>query len=340
MITIRQIAERAGVSKSTVSLALRRDSSCSNETIERIIKIADQMGYKPNPLITANMAAMRSGRRHRTIQAILAYFYDYASGTPYTLPSFKGARGRAAELGFALEAFPYNDPDATPRRLLSILRNRNIQGILIGESQIPIPHIEFEWEDFALVSIGYTLQSPRVDRIGFDHAENLSQLFQDLSLRNYKRVGLAMSSDLDNRVSHSPTASYLSYQFEQHSSDKIPLFVETDRWNKAAFLEWFHRNNPDCVVTVGNDAMNWLICEGIRCPEDVGLFSIWAIEGEPPQNHSHFNVSLELLAKTAIEELADRLNSNTRGIPLRRRSILLSSDRIHRHSLRPVGANE
>ena len=86
--------------------------------------------------------------------------------------------------------------------------------------------------------------------------------------------------------------------------------------------------------------MNWLIDEGIRCLEDVGLFSIWAIEGEPPQNHRHFNVSLELLAKTAIEELADRLNSNTRGIPLRRRSILLSSDRVYRHSLRPVTANE
>jgi DNA-binding LacI/PurR family transcriptional regulator len=91
---------------------------------------------------------------------------------------------------------------------------------------------------------------------------------------------------------------------------------------------------------VGNDAMNWLADEGVRCPEDVGLFSIWAVEGEPPQNHSHFNVSLELLAKTAIEVLADRLNSNTRGIPLRRRSILLSSERVHRHSLRPADATQ
>lgn len=336
MITIRQIAEKAGVSKSTVSLALRRDPSCSSKTIERIEKIADKMGYQPNPLVTANMAAMRSGRRQKSVRAILAYFYDYSRGTPYSLSSFRGASDRATELGFALEAVSYNDPDVTPGRLLKILRSRNVQGILIGESRTPIPHIEFNWDEFAVVAIGYTLQSPRVDRIGFDHAENLARLFQDLNLRNYKRVGLAMRSDFDNRVSHLPTASYLSYQFEQHSANPIPLFVESDGWNKDSFLKWFRLNGPDCIITIGNDAGRWLDNEGIRIPDDVGLFSVWGNEDEQPQAHSHFFVSLDLLARTAIDVLADQLNSNSRGVPLRRRSILLASDRIHRHSIRPI----
>jgi len=336
MITIRQIAEIAGISKSTVSLALRRDPSCSAKTIERITKIADEMGYRPNPLVTANMAAMRIGRRQKNVRAILTYFYDHSRGTPHALSSFRGASEQAAELGFALEALPYNDPQMPPARLLGILRSRNIQGIVIGESQTPIPHIEFKWDEFAVVAIGYTLQSPRLDRIGFNHAENMERLFQDLSLRNYKRVGLAMRSDFDDRISHLPTASYLSYQFEQHSTDPIPLFVEDANWNKTSFLEWFRLNKPDCIITVENDVGNWLYDAKIRVPEDVGLFSIWGIDEEQAQVHSHFGVSLELLGRTAIEVLADRLNSNSRGVPPRRRSILLSSDRIHLESLRPI----
>jgi LacI family transcriptional regulator len=335
MITIRQIAEKAGVSKSTVSLALRQDPSCSSKTIERIAKIADQMGYQPNPLVTANMAAMRTGRQ-KNVRAILAYFYDQYQGLPYSLSSFRGASERATELGFVLEAISYNDPDVTPGRLLKILRSRNVQGIFIGESQTPIPHIEFNWDEFAVVAIGYTLQSPRVDRIGFDHAENLTRLFQELSLRDYKRVGLAMRSDLDDRVSHLPTASYLSYQFEQHSTYPIPLFVESDGWNKASLLEWFQRHNPDCVITIGNEVGSWLKDEGIRVPEDVGLFSVWGVDNEQPQVYSHYNVNLDLLARTAVDVLADRLNSNRRGVPLRRQSILLSGDRVHRNSLRPI----
>jgi hypothetical protein len=59
-------------------------------------------------------------------------------------------------------------------------------------------------------------------------------------------------------------------------------------------------------------------------------------EDEQPQAHCHFFVSLDFLARTAIDVLADRLNSNSRGVPLRRRSILLASDRIHRQSIRPI----
>ncbi len=337
MITLRQIAKKAGVSKSTVSLALKKVPSCASKTIERITQIAHEMGYRPNPLVTANMAAMRTGRRQKTLKALLAYFYDYEFGTPHSLASFQGANERAGELGFVMEAFPYNDPKISPNRLLGILRSRNVQGIIIGESQTPIPHIDFKWDDFAVVAIGYTLQSPRVDRIGFNHTENLTRLFQDLSLRNYQRVGLALRSDFDNRVSHLPTATYLSYQFEQHSTDPIPLFVENVKWNKDSFMQWYFANKPDCIITVGNDAGHWLQEETIRIPEDVGLFSVWGIDEEQPQSFSYFNVSLELLAKTSIEVLSDRLNSNRRGVPLRRRSILLSSDLVNLNSLRPIG---
>ena len=49
-VTIQHIAEIAGVSISTVSRALREDSTANEKTASRIIEIANQVGYYPNLL--------------------------------------------------------------------------------------------------------------------------------------------------------------------------------------------------------------------------------------------------------------------------------------------------
>ena len=49
-VTIQYIAEIAGVSISTVSRALREDSTANEKTASRIIEIANQVGYYPNLL--------------------------------------------------------------------------------------------------------------------------------------------------------------------------------------------------------------------------------------------------------------------------------------------------
>ena len=336
MTTIRQIAEKAGVSKSTVSLALKRDSRCSAKTIEKIEMVAKEMGYRPNPLVKANMANMRMGAHRKNIQSILAYFYDTSRGSHYELESFKGASKRAEELGFALEAFAYNEPGLSPKRLLQILRSRNVQGILIGETPLPIESIEFNWDEFAVATIGYTLHNPCVDRIGYDHVENMNQLYDDLLRRGYQRVGLAVRSDFDNRITHSPIASYLRFQFEQSLSEPLQVYVESKNWKRASFLKWFRANKPDCIVTVGNEIGKWLAHAKIRIPEDVGVFSIWGNLKEEELSFSHFNVSIEQLARTTIDVISDQLNSNSRGVPQQRRSILISGEIVHLDSLRSI----
>lgn len=72
-MTIYQVAETAGVSISTVSLALNHPDRVSERTRERIIKVAGELGYRPGATPSAR-AKRRTGRI-----AVVAPFSSYES---------------------------------------------------------------------------------------------------------------------------------------------------------------------------------------------------------------------------------------------------------------------
>lgn len=92
-IRLIDIAERAGVSKMTVSLAMRDDPSISQETKTMVRKIADEMGYVPNRIAkgltngqTYTIAAMVGGALHDGYHNLfLKGVTDYAISKGYTL---------------------------------------------------------------------------------------------------------------------------------------------------------------------------------------------------------------------------------------------------------------
>ena len=51
VVNLRHIAERVGVSRITVSMALRDDGRISEVTRERVRAVANELGYTPNPRI-------------------------------------------------------------------------------------------------------------------------------------------------------------------------------------------------------------------------------------------------------------------------------------------------
>ena len=59
-VTIKDIAERAGVSKTAVSFAFNNPSQLSEETLRRILTVAEELGYMPDP-IARSMTTKRTG---------------------------------------------------------------------------------------------------------------------------------------------------------------------------------------------------------------------------------------------------------------------------------------
>ncbi|NBU71571.1 MAG: LacI family DNA-binding transcriptional regulator, partial [Bacteroidetes bacterium] len=65
--TLETIAKRCRVSKVTVSLALRGSLRISPATRARVAEVATELGYTPNPMVSALMTSLRSNRKTKFV---------------------------------------------------------------------------------------------------------------------------------------------------------------------------------------------------------------------------------------------------------------------------------
>jgi LacI family transcriptional regulator len=66
-VTVYDIAEKLGVSHVTVSLALRNHPSISEKRRVQVRKLADEMGYAPDPHLAALAAYRRTNAPARIL---------------------------------------------------------------------------------------------------------------------------------------------------------------------------------------------------------------------------------------------------------------------------------
>ncbi len=96
-VRIADVAEAAGVSKTAVSFAFNSPERLSDETATRIRDIADQLGYRPDPV-----ARMLSQGRTRTIGVLTPQPLAVVFSNPFFGALAEGIGLAAEESGFAL----------------------------------------------------------------------------------------------------------------------------------------------------------------------------------------------------------------------------------------------
>lgn len=147
-ITIRDVAEKAGVSISTVHQALNGKKGVGEETRRRIQETADELGYRPNPM------ASSLKRKTRKIAMLLpnSGYYDTV---------WKGARdylGSVPNINVDCTEMPFGENEdhaAARRRITAALQEKKIEGILItGHSEL---FSERDWDDFHEQGIAVSL---------------------------------------------------------------------------------------------------------------------------------------------------------------------------------------
>lgn len=121
-ITAAEVARQAGVSQPTVSLILTRNPKArvAPETRERVLRIATEIGYRPNRLAQALVA-----RRSFAIGVIVPGFDN-----PFYARVLSGAEKVAAEAGYAVLLCEMGALDVLQH--LNALRDRQIDGVILA----------------------------------------------------------------------------------------------------------------------------------------------------------------------------------------------------------------
>lgn len=160
-VSIRQIAEASGFSRSTVSLALRDDPRILPETRAAIRAAAQELGYVPDPLLSAwaqerwqvpgNHGGHVLAIVHQTPPAVVDHHRHLQ---PPRVPErqIQGIRREAQRRGYRTELFNLADyPNG--RALGRVLYQRGIRGILLAPLYVPMLEPEIEWGRFSVVSL-------------------------------------------------------------------------------------------------------------------------------------------------------------------------------------------
>jgi DNA-binding LacI/PurR family transcriptional regulator len=319
--TLNDIARQAGVSKMTVSRALRGEPHVREELRREIVRKAEEMGYRPDPEFAKMMTHMRRGRV-RSSPRQLAFVWaeqeaETISRSSWSQQLLQGAQKQAHRLGFELEEFHLAARGMSGRRLSGILEARGIPGFilspLISRSR---GHVSMAWEKFSSVVIGLGYARPPLHRVHHHHYLGMMTALRMLKKEGFKRIGFYCGSTINERMFRAWSASFLAH----HPLPQLGgLLALRKTPSKGDFQAWLKTERPEAVVDASHVVKPWLagMPQGSLLPRHITL--AW----RPDQpDVAGIDQQAEVLGAAAMDLLVTQYRQNERGIPAAPRMVM------------------
>ena len=345
--TFADIAQAAGVCKATVSLALRNNTRIPVETRDRIKKIALDMGYRQNPLVTANMAQVRRSKEWKgsmpTI-GLLTTFYDeqrkdkrveWHIGSRF----YEGCKRRASALGFDFDFLEFDLGHYSSERIQQVLLNRQITGLVLAPLRFSNTPLHLDWSHFAVASIGFSDPLGNIPSVFYDNFRCMQDILDFLSKRGYKRPGFITDSENEMRGGHLWNAGFLEYQnrlidkYNRIPIMRVPkpeLLFEASDFESMHF--WYKQHQPDVIITFRSKILDYFTSLGYRVPDEFGYMVLnWSSKTD---GCSGYRQCHEEMAEVATNIVSERLYNNERGVLSKPRTTVLRGDFVEGFTIR------
>lgn len=315
--TIRSIAAKLGLSRSTVSNALRGHTGVAEETRRQVEALATELGYNANPFASEVMSQLRS-HGSDSFLGTLGVLEIVEPDRPDRSGEFhqdlvEGVRKRASEIGFSISCWSFGDEtEVSPSRMSQILEWRGIRGLILlpvwGEADFS----GLNWSSFAGVYLDFGIKSPSLHSVCTDHFGTVFRALEKVAELGYRRPGIAIPKRDDARVHGRRLAAYFGY-VNEHPELELLKPLAMDGFEAEPFLSWFESEKPDVVLTHFIDGYAALLSAGVRVPEDCGFLCLNLQTA--PSHFSGFHLSPKAIGERGVELIVSQLSHNDRGAP-------------------------
>lgn len=331
-VTMSVLAAEAGVSKNTVSLALKNDRRISAATRQRVQALAEKHGYQRNPVVAHLMSELRRTRSPR-YQDTLALFNAHPDEQavkrhPTIAAWIAGCRRRAQSQGYLFDTFWLHDPELNGARLARILGSRGIRGAIVvglfNQNRLPA-RFDGLWSQIACVVTGVRTHEPTLSFCCVDHHALMLEAVRQVTELGYQRPALVLSRTVDQLVEGRFSAGMWVGQQSLPSTARLPGFDKADHSDVCfrEFAVWMKRHRPDVLLTLHRDTRSWLTKLGYAVPKDIGLVDL---EYNPSAaDWAAMEQRNDLSGEAAVDMLISMLHNNETGVPATPRATLGSS---------------
>ncbi|MBX3626560.1 MAG: LacI family DNA-binding transcriptional regulator [Rhizobacter sp.] len=331
-LSIRDVAELAGVSLGSASRVINKVANVSEATREKVERAIAQLGYRPNH--AAQSLRLRSSR---TVGCLLT---DVAN--PLYAKLYRGLEERLRPHGYMMLLANSLNQAEREIEILSTFVSRGMDGLLIAPGNerdrevlaavrsLPVPTVILDRD----------MDSP-TDSVLFEHVPGVKNLVQYLAGLGHKRIAMVLSQS-PNRPIRRRTEGYRMghklAKLEVNEEFIVHLPSATSSAFEAVSTLLRRTDRPTALLVMGttilNDTLNAIGAQRLRIPDDVSVVSF----GDPDfaAGHAPAISSLRIDLEKAADEATALLLARMRGDDGPPKSVTLVSDFIPRGSCGPA----
>lgn len=340
MVTLVDVAKKAGVSLATASYAMNGNKKIKEETRQRVLKAAEEIGYVPNAI-----ARGLSAKRTKTIGLVASNI-----SMPFSSEVIQCLEKDIRERGYNLLLGISRDNLELEKKIIEDFRERRVDGVIISpghdsitvNKETDISHIHLlKRSNIPFIFINAFYPNIKASYVITDLEEGSYKLTSYLIQKGYRKIIFCVS-----KMQH--YFSYIRFQGYNRAFNDIginiekndPMIVECGDYSFHSAYEtikrWLENNDLPDVFTALNDTMALGILKalnekGIRVPNDVKLAGYDDITYPTVSDISLTTVRIpisEISAKT-VEVLISNIEGGNRTM----QKILLEPELILRDSV-------
>ena len=300
---IKDVAERAGVSPATVSRVLNGAASVRTEYRERVLRVIEELGYRPNRLA--------SNLRRQKAEMIGVVVSDIEN--PHFTQMVRAVEDAAFWRGYRVLLCNTDENPEKQKAYLQVLAAERVLGVLISPSDPAGEEISELIElGIPVIAFDRSVDDPRADAVIVDNAAGTRLATEFLIRAGHERIGFVSGlDDIETSVERQ-----LGYERAMREAAIEPRSASGGYRiaNGRTATEELLETGDLTALIVGNNfmtigALEVLRAHRIRVPEEMALVAVddpfWAELVEPPL--TTLAQPVREMADCAVELLLQRI---------------------------------